>query len=229
VPKLKAHLLPRLKAMLLKEYECSPEPATTPQGGLQPTDSLPPDLAEDDLVLFKHDRLYTHRIIRINYTTYDVRRAEDVVNPRTTRRDIMVLASSDNTDSKSNPFWYARVIGVYHVNAIYAGPGRRDYRPRRMEFLWVRWFQSVNDMPTGWTSGRLDRLRFLPQASEDAFGFIDPADVLRACHVVPVFSLGKVHQDEIGLSKCSQDDQDWCMYNVNRCVAIVFKLRVYLC
>jgi hypothetical protein len=218
VPKLKAHLFPRVKAMLLKEFENSTELAHIPQNGLLPIN--PPDLTPNELdsLLFKHDRLYMHKIIRINYTTYDVRRAEDVINPGTTHRDILVLASSD-TDT--HPFCYARVIGIYHVNVIYTGPGMRDYRPRRMDFLWVRWFQYIDDTPAGWKAGQLDRLRFPPQASEDAFGFVDPANVLRGSHIVSMFSRGKVYRDGIGLSKCAQDDHDQHAYYVNRCVSMV--------
>jgi hypothetical protein len=43
-------------------------------------------------VLFKSDCMYNHRIVRFNYTTYDVRRSQDVINPRTSHCDIMLLA-----------------------------------------------------------------------------------------------------------------------------------------
>ena len=44
----------------------------------------------------------------------------------------------DNNDSTvGHPFKYARVLGVYHVNAVYIGPGSTDYQPCQIEFLWV--------------------------------------------------------------------------------------------
>ena len=41
-------------------------------------------------------------------------------------------------------FLYARVLGAYHVNVIYTGPGMRDFEAHHFEFLWVRWFEVVN-------------------------------------------------------------------------------------
>lgn len=52
----------------------------------------------------------------------------------------MLLANSagDSADlNPSHPFNYARVLGVYHINAVYVGPGMVDYQPHWLEFLWV--------------------------------------------------------------------------------------------
>jgi hypothetical protein len=93
-----------------------------------------------------------------------------------------------------------------------------DYRARRIEFLWVRWFINVDDTPVqaGWDLRRLDRLQFLPMSEEDAFGFVDPKHVLRGCHLMPCFSAGKRHADGIGISACAQDSKDWRQYFVGR-------------
>lgn len=168
-------------------------------------------------VLFKHDRMYEHSIFRINYTTYDIRRSQDVVNPHTSHYNVMVLGNQDDDgDTKHPPFQYARVLGVYHVNVVYVGPGMVDYEPRRMEFLWVRWYQVLGTTGTGWDACKLDRLRFLSVAEQGAFGFIDPAVVLRSCHIIPSFARGKVHLDGRGLSRCAHDSSDWVAYHVNR-------------
>lgn len=175
---------------------------------------------ETDHIFFKNDRLYKHRVFRINYTTYDVRRAQDIINPNTSHKDIMVLRDdTDDTDGEednhvSSRFLYARVLGIYHVNVVYTGTGTLDYQPRRMEFLWVRWFQPTT-LPCGWGSRRLDCIKFFPVAHEYAFGFLDPSDVLRACHIFPRMALGRVHQDS-GLSICAKDQSDWQYYYVNR-------------
>ena len=34
---------------------------------------------------------------------------------------------------------------------------------------------------------------------EDAFGFVDPKDVLRGCHILPRFAAGKRHPDGCGM------------------------------
>lgn len=222
LPKLKAHLLPRVKAALEKELH-SDGPSRNmdiPIGSTHTTSALIEDDIEGlDQLYFKNDRIYKHRLIRINYTTYDIRRAEHVVNPRTSHSCIMVLADhtadvNAQEHQAKDPFWYGRVLGIYHANMIYMGPGMRDYRPRTFNFLWVRWFRNVD--PIEWDKQHLQRVAFPPTTSEDAFGFLDPADVLRSCHIMPRLASGPVHIDGIGLSKLANDHQDWRMYYVNR-------------
>lgn len=165
-------------------------------------------------VLFNSGRMYKHQLLRVNYTTYDVRRSQDLVNPDTRRRDIMLLSNHD--DDESHPFRYARVLGVYHVNVVYTGPGMLDHQARRLNILWVRWFQYSSTQSVQWADYRLDNVHFPPITSDDAFGFVDPEDVLRACHIIPSFASGKVHRDAISISKLANDSQDWRSYRVNR-------------
>lgn len=169
---------------------------------------------------FNKDYMYQHNILRVNYTTYDVRRGQDSINPNTDHRDIILLAnpSYEEDPSPRHQLLYARVLGIYHVNMIYTGPGKIGSLARRMEFLWVRWFELVNSKPVqyGWDKQLLDQLRFRRMDDETAFGFVDPADVLRACHLIQKFSLGKVHCDGKGLSESANDGDDWQYYYVNR-------------
>ena len=137
MPKLKDHLLPRIQAMILKEAMSLPghESLVLPNVGLSFTTSN----KEQDSVLFKNDNMYKHQLLRVNYTTYNVRRSQDVINPNTSHRDIMLLANSDSQETNlKHKFLYAHVLGIYHVNVIYVGPGMLDYCPRRLDFLWVR-------------------------------------------------------------------------------------------
>lgn len=223
--KLKTHLLPRVKSALEQElYSNSsfgglgtPNPSNWSTNTV--TASSDNNIEGLDQLYFKNDRIYKHRIIRINYTTYDIRRAEHVINPRTAHSCIMVLADRvselDAQECQSHDnFWYGRVLGIYHANVIYTGPGMRDYKPRTFQFLWVRWFRNVD--PVEWGTQHLQRVAFPPTASEDAFGFLDPADVVRCCHILPQFMAGHVHLDGIGLSRLANDNQDWRMYYVNR-------------
>lgn len=48
--------------------------------------------------------VYSAKVLHVNYTTYDVRRNQDSMNPRT-HCDIMVL--SHETDEHAHPYWYA--------------------------------------------------------------------------------------------------------------------------
>jgi len=184
------------------------------------------NLQDQDSVFFKNDRMYRHNIAKFNYTTYDVRRAQDVINPGTSHRDVMLLAKNTDTSSDHH-FLYARVLGIYHVNVIYTGEGMLDYDARRVEFLWVRWFDYDGSRCIRWDDLKLDRIFFPPMATESAFGFVDPRDVLRSCHVIPAFASGKVHVDGVGLSHVAKDEQDWTRYYINRCV-VIFHLDRHL-
>lgn len=171
-------------------------------------------LAQDWLsVLLRNDRMYRHSIMRINYTTYDVRRDEDVIHTGTSHCNVMVL-SSDTSTSNGHPFWYARVLGIFHANVIYIGQGNNDYSPRRLEFLWVRWYEVEHHAKH---THELDRVHFPSVAHSDSFGFLDPADVLRSCHVIPLAKMGlKYPVSGVGISALSQDDKDWNAYVINR-------------
>jgi hypothetical protein len=172
---------------------------------------------DSQFVFFNSDRMYKHQLLRINYTTYNVRRAQDIINPDNSRRDVMVLADDEDEDTLSNhPFLYARVLGIYHVNVVYTGPGMIDYAARPLDFLWVRWFHNLE--PIKWEDCKLDSVAFLPMADEEAFGFLDPMDVLRASHIIPTFLLGRVHADTISMSTCARDSHDWKQYRMNRYV-----------
>ena len=119
---------------------------------------------------------------------YDVHCAQDVVNPDTSHCNMMVLNGTlkkDNGDDKQvRPFLYAKVLGVCHTNIIYVSPGAVDYRPRWMDFLWVRWYKQIGLGSTGWSCRKADRVHFplfaSPTPEEESFGFLDPSSVLRA-------------------------------------------------
>ena len=173
---------------------------------------------ERDSVFLKNDRIYRHRIARFNYTTYDVRRGQDVINPDTSHCDILLLAnrSMETRPEHDHPFLYARILGMYHANVAYTGCGMLDYEARRIEFLWVRWFEYDGARSVRWKDLRLDSVRFPALASEGSFGFVDPRDVLRGCHMIPAFARRKRHSDEVSISRCARDGKDWNYYYVNQ-------------
>lgn len=200
--KLKDHLAPRLR-LLLQANKSE-----------QILDDLDPDT-----IYFKNDTMYRHNIMRTNYTTYDVRRAQDTINPNTDHRDILLLAQEyceEDHPLTYHQYRYARVLGIYHVNVIHQGNATRSYR---LEFLWVRWFEvikSTRDVQDGWSRGELDHLRFCKIEEDHAFGFVDPAEVMRASHVIPRFSLGRHHINIAPLSIFAKDNEDWKEYFANR-------------
>lgn len=217
--KLRNHLLPRLKAILNKEQQEVGKDIPPPHSL---TEEMQREMHEKELnsIYFKNDRLYKHNIMRINYTSYDIRRAQDTINPNTDHCDIMLLAQCPNANTETHQYMYARVIGIYHANVIFAPPGTQSYRARHMEFLWVRWLQVVGDHPVqrGWNHVCLDRLKFPHIQDEGAFGFIDPDDVLRGCHLIPRFSMGQRDKQDIEGSELARVSDDWHEYYANRWV-----------
>ena len=130
----------------------------------------------------------------------------------------MLLSQNDDSSAISHPFCYARVLGIYHANVVLTGPESRDYQSRRLEFLWVRWFE-ILESPAGWEHYSLDKGRFVPMHRAGAFGFIDPADMLRCCHLIPTFADEKQHLDDIAISLNTCDADDWKYYYINRYVS----------
>ncbi|KDQ05727.1 hypothetical protein BOTBODRAFT_73713, partial [Botryobasidium botryosum FD-172 SS1] len=87
-------------------------------------------------ITIKDNFIYSHKHIRLNSTSYDVRRGHDSLSLRSNRGDIFV-ASADS-EVLAHPFWYARVIRIFHVFVLdLANP---NVQTKRVEFLWVQWF-----------------------------------------------------------------------------------------
>ncbi|KAG2063716.1 hypothetical protein BDR04DRAFT_1131029 [Suillus decipiens] len=168
-------------------------------------------------IIIKDDQMYEHHVARFNYMTYDVFRAQDIINPRTSHHNVMVLSSDLDIGCQGQRYIYGRVLGVYHVNVIITGRGMVDYTPIRVEFLWIHWYNAL-DQRSDWLTSTLDRVNSPPLVDEHSFDFIDPADVLCSCHIIPCFNSGKKHEDGFGLSACAGDKNDWHEYYVNQFV-----------
>ena len=207
---LKAHLLPCIAEIHGK----IPGYSETAQS--HPVVSDPDSNSERQLalshVVIQNNRIYCHRTIRINFTTYDLRRETDVIKPKSDHCDILMLSPEG---SDKHPFYYACVIGIFHADVIYTGIGSKDYQARRMEFLWVCRFEKL-EMPSGWQQSSLDILKFAPMAAPGAFGFVNPDDALRGCHLIPRFCTGRLCLDGISVSWIAGDGDDWKNYYVNR-------------
>ncbi|KIO07070.1 hypothetical protein M404DRAFT_137519, partial [Pisolithus tinctorius Marx 270] len=172
-------------------------------------------VAQRNRLIIIKNRLYKHKLLRVNYTTYDLRRMQDSVNPRT-HPDIMVLSHED--EDNPHPYWYARIIGIFHVEIQYNGPELNDRSLKRIDLLWVRWFARDWHFKSGWASRRLPRVGFYPEDDLDnAFGFVDPNDVVRAIHIIPAFHFGRT-SSLLGTSIARQEiekDEDWDWYYIN--------------
>lgn len=130
----------------------------------------------------------------------------------------MVLSHEDpDDDNDPHPYWYARIIGIFHAQVRHVGPNSRSPETQKMDFLWVRWFGRDLTHPTGFEARRLHRLGFLPSNTIDAFGFLDPNEVVRGVHLIPAFAYGHT-SDLLGPSiarQPSENDEDWVYYYVS--------------
>jgi hypothetical protein len=144
----------------------------------------------------------------------------DIINAGTSCCNVMLLANDADDSSSPHHFLYARVLGAYHTNVIYTGPGMLDHEPCRFNFLWVRWFEVVDPASSGWINSTLDMVRFPPMHRSGSFSFVDLRDVLRGCHILPAFAKGKQQADGVSVSRCAKDGTDYHVYYVRRYVQI---------
>ncbi|KAI9059259.1 hypothetical protein FKP32DRAFT_1580468 [Trametes sanguinea] len=148
-------------------------------------------------------------------------REQDIIHPTTDKCDVLVrnLPADPSDPDLFHPWSYARVLGIYHANVVLRG----ETQPRRYDFLHVRWFEHDTAHPSGTLARRLDRIRFVPYTSGDAFGFIDPSHVIRACHLIPAFHHGRT-KEYVPASPIARDpDGDWRYYYVNRYVCLAWE------
>lgn len=202
IPNLKNHLLARIL------------------GDFQDDDDLNYSPKERASIVFSDGFLYSHKVLRINYTTYDLRREQDSLNPRT-HADIMVLSQEDNdgTDPNWHPYWYGRIIGAFHVKVYFSGlESRKDIVVglRQVNFLHVRWYGRDPSHRPGWKTKHLPRIGFIESNDPGAFSFLDPEYVVRGVHIMPAFAHGRT-KEFLGPSIArhpSENDEDWKYFYV---------------
>ena len=147
-----------------------------------------------------------------------MRRQKDVINP-TSHPDVMVLSCEDGEDV--HPFWYARVVKIFHVLVLHLGSASQaenaSMEPQRMDVLWVRWFGLDADARGGWSKKRLHGVSFIPWDESGTFGFLDPAQVIRGVHLIPNFPRGRTDSrlPPSIVRPADDHDKDWESFYVN--------------
>lgn len=165
-------------------------------------------LEERGSLRIENNKIYKHKVLRTHYTTYDMRRSTDSINPRVPdHANVIVQGSQDK-------FWYARVLAIFHINVRLA----TDEEFKRMDILWVRWYGEDLSWKSGPSAMRLPRMGFIPHSEPAAFGFIDPREVVRGAHMIPAFAHGRTSfylpPSPAARALC-EDDEDWTYYYVN--------------
>ncbi|KZT38989.1 hypothetical protein SISSUDRAFT_1128360 [Sistotremastrum suecicum HHB10207 ss-3] len=189
------------------------------------------------------NHLHVHKSLQINFTTYDLQRTHDSIKPyleidpktlkitseNSPRCNILLPALESDSEDGPTSFWYAQVLGIFHVMARDRAAPTAEHR--RIDVVWVRWLGNDPESPGSFKRKRLPRVGFVPQdpdadiAGEDslaAFGFIDPADILRAAHLIPAFDHGR-RTDLFGANMRSSVQPkdgtgDWQYFYVNQFV-----------
>ncbi|KAJ3778513.1 hypothetical protein FB446DRAFT_768429 [Lentinula raphanica] len=155
--------------------------------------------------------------LRVNYTTYDVRRDQDTINPHS-HADVMVL--SPETGPDAHPYWYARVLRIFRVWVVSSHPTASTSRsgPQEMIVLWVRWLGIDPEHLSGHQSARLPKIGFVDESDPFAFGFLDPAHVIRGCHLLPAFddkrTNGLLQTTEPTIARRPGETDDWQFFYV---------------
>jgi len=147
---------------------------------------------EQDSITFVGNCMYMHDVIRINYTTYDLRCAQDSINMQT-HPYLMTLGHKDEEGAKWHPYWYAKVLGIFHVNVRRSG----FMETERMEFLWVHWFGCNTDHKGGFETRRLHRIGLMDSEDPTSYEFLNPSDVLRSVHLITAFSPNQENQQAV--------------------------------
>ena len=165
-------------------------------------------------VVLQNDYIYTHKTMRFLYTAYDTHRGEDTIHVGTPQCNIMFLNGGWSKDSDEPPYLYAKVLGIFHTNVLYAGPlpgGKFEHAYRHINVVWVRWHDSLSHAE----ALKLDRVSLHPLRSREALDFVDPAYAVRALHITPRFAEGKVN-NLTPPSMLVNEGQLWKEYYVNR-------------
>ena len=165
----------------------------------------------------QHNTIFSHATASLNYAAYDITQDHDSIK---TRCNVMLHAC----DNGRHPFWYARVLGIYHTNVFFASNTSRQPQglPERMEFFFVRWFGYEPEWQGGPGMCKLDRIGWVPENDPSgAFGFLDPARAIRACHLIPAFAYGKTTELLQPSQAWDFSTVDWVNYYVSRYVLTV--------
>ncbi|KAK7000945.1 hypothetical protein R3P38DRAFT_3218184 [Favolaschia claudopus] len=116
------------------------------------------------------------------------------MNPRT-HADIMTLAPDSDDTPDDHPFCYARIIGVFHFPFGFAA--------------------FVSTAPTKAASS--GNIEFFPDSDPNAYGFLDPDEVIRASHLIPAFHHGPTDPVEYTtLARKGDEFDDWRFHYVNQ-------------
>ena len=129
---------------------------------------------EQDKITFVGDCIYKYKVLCINYTTYNLWRAQDSINI-CTQPYVMTLGHEDEeAETTWHLYWYARVLAIFHVNVRISDRTETEC----MEFLWVHWFRCDPDHEGSFETCRLHCIGLTDSDDPTSYGFLNPSDAL---------------------------------------------------
>jgi hypothetical protein len=163
-------------------------------------------------IFIANDTLYEHPILNIKYTSYEVQQEKDIIHIGYGRTGIMVYTPTPR-ENKNEPWSYADIIAVYHITVRTAS----NPQPQTLTVLWVRWMEHSMAGLTGPNSQNYTRVSYVPWSGTwgGAFDFVDPSHIIRACHLIPAFNLGRTCE-LLDPSIARDREGDWCAFYANR-------------
>lgn len=100
-------------------------------------------------------------------------------------------------DAPDEVYRYARVVGIYHTFVRHNSANPLFPGNKKIDFLRVRWYRDdTKQIEYGVAAKRLQRLCFYPEGDTNAYGFVNPDDVIRGAHIIPAFAYGRVAASE---------------------------------
>ena len=213
---MEASKRPRISGDNISQLSHTKDSCSSRQGFMELLNShlrerLPSDRDANRPVFIKDDTLYEHPLLTVNYTSYNVQREHDTIHLKYGSEGILVHSP---TAPGPEPWLYARVVAIYHVFIC----TEADPMAKRVELLWVRWMQrEVSHLKGPNISKNYARVAYVPQSDTpgEAFGFVDPSHIIRGCHLLPIYALGRT-RDRLGTSMFRHEKGDWRAFYANR-------------
>lgn len=169
------------------------------------------DDGNTERIFIDDDTLYEHPILNIKYTSYEVQREEDIIHVGYGRTGVMVYTPTPRED-ENEPWSYADVLAIYHITVRTAS----NPKPQTLTVLWVRWMERSTTHLAGPNSQNYSRVSYAPWSGTrgGAFDFVDPSHIIRACHLIPAFNLGRT-RTLLDPSVARDPEGDWCAFYAN--------------
>ena len=111
----------------------------------------------------------------------------------------MALAHEDNEEANGHPYWYAKVLRIFHVKVRMMG----EPDTKKIDILWVHWFGQDPDHQGRFNTHHLHHIGLLDTNKPTSYGFLDPSNVLHAIHLIPMFLTGRISSEGADLDKDS--------------------------